>query len=415
MVKPRPRNWFQRNWKWLVPVYVVLLIASHVVTDFLGKGDEEPELPRHIIEVEGKRLGYLEWGKKHGGTPIILVHGSPSTGASDFKTLGPALANHGRWVIALDRWGWGSSDRWVRDYSFLADANAITGLMDQLGIKQAHLAGMSYGGGPVLLVAERDPKRVKSVSLISSVGLMEGEGSGHYAVEQSKYVAGYPVVMALGELVPHFGLLGKRADRHAMMRDFRDADQRALESYLIDLQVPLLILHGNTDPLVPSWVAKRHHEVQPASRMVMLDASHFFIFADKESKKLQIAARELGGFSRAADKGKAKDHYGFINESSWQDFHGLWGAGPRWRGYKPLWALAAACLVAGFFLPRTSAALAGLGGGFLLFDFVTALVLVIAIGLVKQREGIRRGKLVILQIVIGLAMALVGGGVLAVL
>ena len=386
-----------------------------MVTDFFGRDGEELDPPRSILEVEGKRVAYLEWGAEFGGVPIILVHGTPSRGAADFETMGSALAREGRWVIAIDRWGWGSSERWVPDYSFLTDANAVLGLMDQLGITKAHLVGMSYGGGPVLLLAERDPKRVQSVTLIAAMGAMKGEGSGHYTVEQAKYHVGYPLLMAAGELLPHFGLLGSRADRHAMMRDFRDCDQRTLEGHLRNMRAPLLIVHGKNDPLVASWVAQYHHELQPASRLVMLDASHFFIFGDEDSENLKLTVEEIAKFARAAETGTTRAGHGLRNETSWQDFRGLWGAGPAWRGYKPLWVVAAVSFVVGLFLPRIGAGLAGFGGGLLLFDFLTALALVILAGLVKQREGIRRGKLVAIQIVIGVLASLAGAFVMALL
>ena len=416
MAKPRPQGWFRRNWKWLVSLYLVLLGGSHVVTGLNRSNWEELEPPRQIIEVEGKRLAYLEWGAQFGGTPIILVHGTPSRGAADFETLGEALARQGRRrVIALDRWGWGSSERWVPDYSFLSDANAVVGLMDQLGIPKAHLVGMSYGGGPVLLLAERDPKRVQSVTLIAAMGAMKGEGSGHYLVEQAKYLAGYPLVMAAGELIPHFGLLGSRADRHSLMQDFRDCDQRTMEGHLRDMRAPLLLVHGKNDPLVAAWVAWYHHEVQPASRLVLLDASHFFAFGGEGDDSFETTTEEITAFARAADTGTTPKQNGFRNETDWRDVHGLWGAGPKWRGYKPLWMVAAVSLVVGLFLPRTGAGLAGLGGGLLLFDFLTALVVEILAGLVKRREGIRRGKLVLVQIGIAIPCALVGGFVMMVI
>ena len=55
---------------------------------------------------------------------VILLHGSPAAGARDFQNLAPRLARDGRRVIAMDRAGWGGSERWVPSYSVKANARS---------------------------------------------------------------------------------------------------------------------------------------------------------------------------------------------------------------------------------------------------------------------------------------------------
>lgn len=402
-------SWWQRNWRWLVSLYLALLTASHITTDLLKWGESEPEPPRQILEVQGKTVGYLEWGKEHGGIPLILVHGSPSGGAADFRSLAPVLAKQGRWVIAVDRWGWGSTEKWVDDYSFLADANLISGLMDQLGIARAHLGGWSYGGGPALILAERDPDRVQSVTLLAAIGIQEGEGSGNYYAEQAKYAVGYPLIMSVGELVPHFGLLGTRASRNAFMSDFRECDQRELGEHLKSMEPPLLIVHGRKDPLVPSWVAQKHYELRPQSRLVMLEASHFFPMEEEGGRNLQITASEIGGFLKAVEKETIVPEWGVRDETGWEDVRAVWKGGPPLRGFKPLWAVAGVTLICSFFFPRWAAFLAGIGGGLLVFDFLSVLILAMIGGLPKRRETIGRWKLAGVMGLLGMMGILLGG------
>ena len=196
--------------------YAVLLLASHLVIAL------RPEKPQTLAEnqaqvmVDGKRLSYRTWGGASAELdPLILLHGSPSRGSAEFEALGTYLAAEGRQVIAIDRWGYGDSEEWVDDYSFEADARAVLGLMEALNIGTAHLGGWSYGGAPVVQLANAQPGRIRSVSLIASIGDQKGEGSGSYHIEHAKYAGLMVLAMGLPEFVPHFGLLGPRhpADR----------------------------------------------------------------------------------------------------------------------------------------------------------------------------------------------------------
>ena len=190
-------NWFRRHWKALVVLYILALVASHVViwlrSDEQTQQAEAESGDKRFITIDGRKLAYLEWGGADPSKPpLILLHGSPSQGAGDFETFGPQLALDGRRVIAIDRWGWGDSERRVPDYSFEADANAVLTLMDQLRIETAHVAGWSYGGGPAILLGSLHPDRIRSVTLIAAIGMQEGEGSGSYLVEHLKYRIGTP-------------------------------------------------------------------------------------------------------------------------------------------------------------------------------------------------------------------------------
>jgi len=47
----------------------------------------------------------------------------------------------------------------------------------------------------------------------------------------------------------------RRAVRHAWLRDFWDTDQRPNADILARYDKPMLIVHGESDPLVPAWAA----------------------------------------------------------------------------------------------------------------------------------------------------------------
>jgi 2-hydroxymuconate-semialdehyde hydrolase len=104
---------------------------------------------------------------------VLLIHGSGPgvTAYANWRLTMPELATRFR-VIALDMAGFGETecprgsrydmDGWV--------AHAI-GLLDALGIEQAHVVGNSFGGAPGLGLAIRAPQRVGKLVLMGSVGV----------------------------------------------------------------------------------------------------------------------------------------------------------------------------------------------------------------------------------------------------
>ncbi len=310
----------------------------------------------------------------------------------DFEKLGPELASDGRRVIAVDRWGYGGSERWVSDYSFEADANAVHGLMDQLGIGTAHVVGWSYGGCPALILGREHPGRIRSVTMIGAMGIQKGEGSGNYAIEHVKDAAGMVVVVGLPELIPHFGLLGTRAGRFAHARNFWDSDQRKMALHLQAMDAPVLLIHGKGDFLVPAWVAQEHHALRPNSRLVVLDDSHIFPRGFGKTANIPLMGKEMRGFMAAADVGKAGRLMGVRNETSRSDLRAMWDDGPPLRGYKPWWLVILVGMVFGLLVPRIGGVFAGLGGGWFVFDFSTAVLGVVLGTMIRRGESTRPRK-----------------------
>lgn len=292
----RPRRWWRRWWVW----YLVLLAVSHAYQWVFGSPLTAPAAPSQRVAVDpgfGRdvEIAIRRWNEA--GTdapPVILLHGSPGD-ASNFERLAPLLAAD-RAVIAVDQLGFGGSAKWVPDYSIRANARAVLEIMDQLHIPRAHVVGWSNGGGTALNMADLAADRVASMTLLASIGDQETEGSQSYFFEHAKYRIGLAAAFA-AELIPHFGLLGPLDFRHASIRYFSDSDQRPLRAVMATTRVPTLILHGRHDFLVPAWAAERHHAEMPASRLVMLNASHFLPFLQAEE-----TARHLNDFFREHDQ-----------------------------------------------------------------------------------------------------------------
>jgi pimeloyl-ACP methyl ester carboxylesterase/membrane protein DedA with SNARE-associated domain len=229
---------------------------------------------------------------------VVLLHGSPG-GKHDFSSVAPLLAKRYR-VIVPDLPGFGASERDIPDYSFRAHARYVLELLDTLGVADAHVVGFSMGGGVALSMADLAPQRVRSITMLSAIGVQEMELLGSYELNHALHGAQLAGLWGLRELTPHFGWLDDAVLGVPYARNFYDSDQRPLRGILERWPGPMLIVHGTRDPLVPIQAAREHARIVPQSELVVTSASHFMVFM--EGPKI---ASLLSGFFERVDWGEA--------------------------------------------------------------------------------------------------------------
>jgi 4,5:9,10-diseco-3-hydroxy-5,9,17-trioxoandrosta-1(10),2-diene-4-oate hydrolase len=128
----------------------------------------------------GMRLHYHEAGPDGGagdgadaGPPVVMLHGG-GPGASAWSNFGrnlPAFACRFR-TLMVDQPGFGCSDKPpVTGSYFTFAADALAGLLDELGIDRVQLVGNSLGGGTAVRFALRFPDRAGRLVLMGPGGL----------------------------------------------------------------------------------------------------------------------------------------------------------------------------------------------------------------------------------------------------
>ncbi|MEM7628909.1 MAG: alpha/beta fold hydrolase [Planctomycetota bacterium] len=233
----------------------------------------------HLIDAPGR-----PGAEDHGRPPIVLLHGSPGD-ASNFELVQPLLTSVGRRSIAITLPGYGRSDLRLPDASCVAHARTVLAVLERMGIGRAHVLGWSNGGGVAIHMAalsEGDDQqpRIASITLLGSIGAQATEGSGSYAFEHAKYALGLAALGPGVELLPHYGRLPAREARTGWLRHFWETDQRLMTETMRGVRTPTLILHGRSDFLVADWAAEHHHDLMPASRLIMYGGDHFTPFVD---------------------------------------------------------------------------------------------------------------------------------------
>jgi len=290
----------------LLLIYVAALIVSHLVR--LNRSSQFPYLPGQVFvqanEMKGSdqvsskvNMAYLDLEANDSDAPVlVLLHGSPVASSSLKRTVN-ALKGQFR-LIVPDLPGFGGSTRKVKDYSILAHAYYLDQLIEQLGIEKFHLAGYSMGGGVAIEYVHAFPEKVKSLQLVSSIGVQELELLGDYLINHAIHGAQLAGLWFLQECVPHFGWMDDAILAVPYARNFYDTDQRPLRGYLEQLSLPTLILHAEDDNLVPIEAALEHKRIIPQSELLLLEDGHMFIITRPE-----ITAPPMADFVNRTEAG----------------------------------------------------------------------------------------------------------------
>ncbi len=151
--------------------------------------------PRRV-EASGRRIRCVVQGE--GGDAVVMVHGFGGR-LENWSANQASLAAGGRTVVALDLPGHGESSMDVGSGSLDELATVVLDVMDALSIDRAHLVGHSMGAAICLVLADRVPGRVRSLTLVGPAGTGQKINA--------EFIRGYIGAHSRAELEPLMRLL----------------------------------------------------------------------------------------------------------------------------------------------------------------------------------------------------------------
>ena len=125
------------------------------------RADEDAGVPQKI-QVNGVELALSVRGY---GEPILFVQTALTADELLPIAMQPALADAFR-TIVYHRRGYGGSTAVADLGSIVRDADDAAAVLDGLGIKEAHVVGLSFSGAIALQLASTAPHRVRTLTLI---------------------------------------------------------------------------------------------------------------------------------------------------------------------------------------------------------------------------------------------------------
>jgi non-heme chloroperoxidase len=251
----------------------------------------------------------------HGsGTPIVLIHGYPLSGASWERQVPPLLAA-GHRVITYDRRGFGKSSQPTGGYNYDTFAEDLHKLVTHLKLKDFALAGFSMGGGEVArYLGKYGSKGVSKAVIISGVPPFllktadnpEGIDGGVFEGIQKAVAADRYAFFT--EFFKNFYntdlLLGKRVSEQAVQASWNVAAASSAtaslacvptwhEDFREDLSridVPTLVMHGDADRILPISASglRTAKLIKGARSFVVKDGPHCITWthADEVNREL---------------------------------------------------------------------------------------------------------------------------------
>ena len=234
----------------------------------------------------------------HGsGSPVVLIHGWPLSGRS-WENQVPALVEAGHRVITYDRRGFGRSSQPWTGYDYDTFAADLDALLNHLDLGDVTLVGFSMGGGEVVRYIGRfGTARVSRAVLAAAVPpyLYKSDdnpegGLDDATIGQFQDAVRSDRVAFLEDFTTNFFAAGEKTDLISEPTRLYNREIAAFASPkgtldciaafgytdfrddLAKVTVPTLVIHGDSDAIVPFEVSgKRSHEAIEGSSLVLIE------------------------------------------------------------------------------------------------------------------------------------------------
>ena len=274
-----------------------------------------------FVENQGARIYWDEQGRS---APVLLIMGLGYPPYMWHRTR-PVLATRYQ-TIALDNRGVGRSDVPTGPYPIALMASDAAAVLDAAGVESAHVFGVSMGGMIAQEFALEYPKRVRSlilgctaaggrsalraepeaIQMLTARSKMSPEEASEAAVPFI-YDAATPRERIEEDLAIRRPWFPRPEAYTAQLQGIL-----AWEAYsrLSEIAAPTLVIHGESDRLVPPGNAKLIAERIPGAKLVMIPhASHLFLTDQTEVSHhaiLQFLDEQAGSAGSHAGSEKEK-------------------------------------------------------------------------------------------------------------
>ncbi|MDX1737226.1 MAG: alpha/beta hydrolase [Alphaproteobacteria bacterium] len=210
-----------------------------------------------------KEISFVENGKLD-GFPIIFVHGTPGSAQTWADVLGQ-VPDEFRY-ISFDRLGFGEEGNDIAETSLAQHAESLLAIAEQVTDKKPILVGHSYGGPVVVQAALDYPDRFS--------GIVVAAGALDPALEEIHILQHVGNLWPISHLLP--ATIGNANQELMALKD----ELNKLKPRLNNLSVPVAIVHGEVDELVPvenvSFM-KTHFPQQTIVKTDLIEGQNHFL------------------------------------------------------------------------------------------------------------------------------------------
>ena len=280
------------------------------------------KIKKRSVKVNNINVMLYESGIGKSETPLLLLHGGGLDSAMFSYGNVMLLLGENFHVIAPDLPGYGETDKPDVSYTLEWYQEFLNELIDILGYNQVDLGGLSLGGGISLGYSLAHPKKVRKLVLIAPYGLSNKIPYPQLTTGLMKHPQVYDIINKLmlsnkmflkaslkkllvnpdaltNEIVAKVMEVGRNGDSGRAFRVFQLSEVKNHElrtcylNRLHELTMPVLLLTGKKDSLVPSKDVERASEMISHSQLVELEDCGHWLPRDRSPEFIQALTNFL--------------------------------------------------------------------------------------------------------------------------
>lgn len=266
-----------------------------------------------ICEANGIDIHYLRTGGSRGGfkPPLVLLHGLIGNGAT-WTPVARALEDEYD-VLMPDARGHGRSSTPLHGYRYEDHASDVVGLIRSLGLAAPFVLGHSMGGMTAAVVASRAADRIRGVILVDPTFLspeLQREVCDSDVTEQHRRL----LTLDKGEVLAQLRARHTRrsAELVALLAEARmktrlsafdvlTPPNPAFRHLVSTIEVPILLVIGDTNPVVSMETARELQNLKPRVQVEQLEGAGHGVPFDQPERLAEVVRafmRSAAAFER---------------------------------------------------------------------------------------------------------------------
>jgi len=236
-----------------------------------------PPLPEmRSATVFGRTIRYYDVGS---GAPLLLIHGIGGDADDWAFCIAPLSASHR--VIALDLIGFGRSDKPVINYCIEGFVEVLGRFLRTLHIERVTMIGGSLGGWIAAAFALKHPAAVEKLVLVDAAGVwgettrlpIDLHVSTRAHMREIFELLFYDKSLATDDLIDlayqqHLER-GDGSTIHSVLQDERAVQER-LDETIAQLKMPVLLVWGEQDKMIPVATGRRMQQLIAGSTLEVI-------------------------------------------------------------------------------------------------------------------------------------------------
>ena len=267
----------------LISFVVYQFFPGTVLTMVQSSAARSAGLTERSIDLDGYTAHYFEGGPETGEV-IVLLHGLIDNKHSFVPSAGALTDTHR--VILPDLQGHGDNAQSPdRDYSIKGQVDFVADLLKALDVETYTIGGNSMGGHTAMALAYHYPAEIRGLIVLNATGLLLDRPPTYYEYPETIDVAYVEAMYARfllnppnipGPVMRYLAndLSGKAPFYNTVVDQILNGEDFQLDDRLEDIRMPVFLLWGAHDPLLPILYAEGFHARFPNSRLQLVEAGH---------------------------------------------------------------------------------------------------------------------------------------------